>query len=263
MSRKPLVVSLAASLLALAACGPVDSSLSTSPDPVPTDTDSLRTDTGSDDLSSSSSSSSEVPMVFNQELLDRFAESSIDFAGTLEDTGYDVTTHNLGFLGQSSYEFQDFDDDNYFYADAHYYKQEDGTALAIELGLDNVAYESALKDNTGKAILYDDYFANPFIDLTVEDFTEDNGTFKLASAKAADFARPFSVYSREAVSSVTLAIGEDGQSLDLEIVSAYQEYGEIANMIQALSLTLASSTDHAKLAPFATEDYHADIAAAF
>ena len=258
MSRKPLVVSLAASLLALAACGPVSSSSTTSPVTTPSGPGS--SGTGSEE--SSSSSSSEVPLVFDDALLERFASSGIDFAGTLEDTGYDVTTHNEGFIGKSSYEFRDYDDDNYFYADAHYYKNEDGSAKSIELGSDNVAYDAPLKDNTGKAIVYDDYFANPFVDLTMTDFTEDNGTFKLASTKAVDFARPFSVYSREAVSSVTLAIGEDGQSLDLEIVSAYQEYGEIANMIQSLTLTIASVSDHEELAPFPTESYHADIEAA-
>ncbi len=282
MNNRKLLIPMAAALLALAGCGPSASSdssvtdgASSSPDPSletseesPSSSEETITDSpeesNSEQTSSSDVTDSEESVgpekTIDQALLDEWAEASIDFTGTLNDTYYESFTDIVGFIGKNTYSMLETEGE-YVYVDTVVYREE---------GTNYAAYYSLWLDNTVEAQYYgdgydisdfDDLAYNPFALLTEADLTETSeGVYSIASEKLADFGYPLCPYLLENVSSITLERTDD--VIALELISAYSDSGEIYNMNLSYELKISETTDLAVPTPYAHEDYHDAVGAA-
>lgn len=282
MNNRKLLIPMAAALLALAGCGPSASSdssvtdgASSSPgssletsEESPSSSEETITDSpeesDSEQTSSSDVTDSEEPVgpekTIDQALLDEWAEASIDFTGTLNDTYYESFTDIVGFIGKNTYSMLETEGE-YVYVDTVVYREE---------GTNYAAYYSLWLDNTVEAQYYgdgydisdfDDLAYNPFALLTEADLTETSeGVYSIASEKLADFGYPLCPYLLENVSSITLERTDD--VIALELISAYSDSGEIYNMNLSYELKISETTDLAVPTPYAHEDYHDAVGAA-
>ena len=282
MNNRKLLIPMAAALLALAGCGPSASSdssvtdgASSSPgssletsEESPSSSEETITDSpeesDSEQTSSSDVTDSEEPVgpekTIDQALLDEWAEASIDFTGTLNDTYYESFTDIVGFIGKNTYSMLETEGE-YVYVDTVVYREE---------GTNYAAYYSLWLDNTVETQYYgagydisdfDDLAYNPFALLTEADLTETSeGVYSIASEKLADFGYPLCPYLLENVSSITLERTDD--VIALELISAYSDSGEIYNMNLSYELKISETTDLAVPTPYAHEDYHDAVGAA-
>ena len=282
MNNRKLLIPMAAALLALAGCGPSASSdssvtdgASSSPgssletsEASPSSSEETITDSpeesDSEQTSSSDVTDSEEPVgpekTIDQALLDEWAEASIDFTGTLNDTYYESFTDIVGFIGKNTYSMLETEGE-YVYVDTVVYREE---------GTNYAAYYSLWLDNTVETQYYgagydisdfDDLAYNPFALLTEADLTETSeGVYSIASEKLADFGYPLCPYLLENVSSITLERTDD--VIALELISAYSDSGEIYNMNLSYELKISETTDLVVPTPYAHEDYHDAVGAA-
>lgn len=282
MNNRKLLIPMAAALLALAGCGPSASSdssvtdgASSSPgssletsEESPSSSEETITDSpeesDSEQTSSSDVTDSEEPVgpekTIDQALLDEWAEATIDFTGTLNDTYYESFTDIAGFIGKNTYSMLETEGE-YVYVDTVVYREE---------GTNYAAYYSLWLDNTVETQYYgagydisdfDDLAYNPFALLTEADLTETSeGVYSIASEKLADFGYPLCPYLLENVSSITLERTDD--VIALELISAYSDSGEIYNMNLSYELKISETTDLAVPTPYAHEDYHDVVGAA-
>ena len=282
MNNRKLLIPMAAALLALAGCGPSassdssvtdgassspDSSLQTSEES-PSSSEETITDSpeesDSEQTSSSDVTDSEEPVgpekTIDQALLDEWAEASIDFTGTLNDTYYESFTDIVGFIGKNTYSMLETEGE-YVYVDTVVYREE-GTNYAAyySLWLDNTV-ETQYYGNGYDISDFDDLAYNPFALLTEADLTETSeGVYSIASEKLADFGYPLCPYLLENVSSITLERTDD--VIALELISAYSDSGEIYNMNLSYELKISETPDLAVPTPYAHEDYHDAVGAA-
>lgn len=251
MKKKALLLPLLGGAMILSACGPVSGSTSESV--------SL-SDSGGAGQTTSDSSSTPLPVVPNTtidaELLAKLAAASLDGKGAINEDG--IVTDTTLFIGKKSYSFHDVDPMGTVYANAYYIADEDGLANYYERTTENNVLTGVVQDSLGD-VPFEEYFYNPFADITVEDLTEDGGVYTLAADKALAFATPIYYYTLDEVSELTLT--RSGDVLTVAIKGSYDYYGEAVNVMVDMDLTVSEAEDLSPLTPFGTEDYHAGIAA--
>ena len=249
--RKPSLLILAASTLALSACGgnsPVSSESNLSHEEA---------------SSSEGISESAEPTALSQEILDAFQKGSLNFSASRK-TSYTAYVDLVEegsediFIGKSSYSFKEYSETTEeTVKDVSYYKNDEGKAVSYEINFRN-AVDTVPVD--GGKLVFDETFYNPFKSLVLNDFSlEESGAYSLREDKQASFWKPISFYE-ESITSLYFTPYSDA-TLGV-LITSEDASSAYKTTIEGM-ISIASKDDLDPVSPYKTEGYHSTLQVAY
>ncbi len=249
--RKPALLILAASTLALIACSPAHQ-----------EEDDSSSSSATIDSSEEKTSESAERVALSQETLDVFKKTSLEFKASRKTryTAYvDLVEEGSEdiYIGKSSYSFKEYSDTTEeTIKDVSYYKDSDGKAVTYEINFLNQVSKVIVE---GGNLVFDEAFYNPFKDLTLSDFSlGEDGAYSLKEEKRSSFWKPLSFYD-ESITSVSL-LPYSNNTLSISITS---EDGSTYETSIDGTLSISVKEDLNPVAPYASEGYHASLQSAY
>lgn len=250
MKKQTMLLCLLTGALGLASCG--GDSLSSS---------SQIEESSSSSTSSSSISSHHPNTEIDEAFLESLQNSHLSFRGKYEEA--DITSGEVsstssfsGFIGESSYHFEDKDDAyDTFYANDTYYKDEEtGYVYSYQRTTLNEVIQSDPLTSMDVPILFDEWFGNPFVNLTLDDIINVEGQLYTLSEEVMNaFVRPFCYYSIDEITSFEMTRIED--IFALKVVSPYRRVNRTFDM----EIKMVDTPDYEVPVAYEKESYHTAI----
>lgn len=194
--------------------------------------------------------------VLSSDVLDKFASSNLVYEAQIENSNSTSSYLSSVFsmYSEGRYSFKEtVDESQHITTDVKYFSDEDGNAVVKTLTTLNTVEEQPLVYSaTQKKVKFNDYFANPFINLTMDDLTFSSLDHTYAfnnKDKLNSFFTPINYYG-ETLSSLKLKYNENDESINIEYSASTSSYN--VHVKGVIKTTLEEVED---ILPYSKESY--------
>lgn len=208
----------------------------------------------------------EDPVITNllsDEILNAFKSSSLEYNAKISNTNGNedeaYTSSVLAKFSSGAYSFKEtVDESGHVATDVTFYKNEDGYVITKELQFDNTVLETVMGYGSIAAI-FDEHYANPFSDVTLEDLKLDEEsktyTFKSDNLKGKFFG-PINYYG-ETLENLSLSYDEANKEINVNFETKTETY---QTSVEGTFKIVQDPIED--VVPFEHESYHDEITSA-